>query len=67
LALLRARRVLEWPNEPIFRDLKSAPQLAKSGSHALGRTDAGRPLHISFTLRGGGKLNQGCFDTRYAP
>jgi uncharacterized DUF497 family protein len=24
--------------------------------HALGRTDAGRPLHISFTLRGGGNL-----------
>ncbi len=24
--------------------------------HALGRTDAGRPLHISFTLRGGGEL-----------
>ena len=24
--------------------------------HALGRTDAGRPLHISFTLRGGGRL-----------
>ena len=24
--------------------------------HALGRTDAGRLLHISFTLRGGGKL-----------
>lgn len=24
--------------------------------HALGRTDAGRPLHISFTLRGSGKL-----------
>jgi uncharacterized protein len=24
--------------------------------HALGRTDAGRLLHISFTLRGSGKL-----------
>ncbi|MGA2842689.1 MAG: BrnT family toxin [Steroidobacteraceae bacterium] len=24
--------------------------------HALGRTDAGRLLHISFTLRGNGKL-----------
>jgi uncharacterized DUF497 family protein len=24
--------------------------------HALGQTDAGRLLHISFTLRGGGKL-----------
>ena len=24
--------------------------------HALGRTDAGRLLHISFTLHGGGKL-----------
>ena len=24
--------------------------------HALGRTDAGRPLHISFTLRGNGRL-----------
>ena len=24
--------------------------------HALGYTDAGRPLHISFTLRGDGKL-----------
>jgi uncharacterized protein len=24
--------------------------------YALGRTDAGRPLHISFTLRGDGKL-----------
>ena len=24
--------------------------------HALGRTDAGRLLHISFTLRGGGNL-----------
>lgn len=24
--------------------------------HALGRTDAGRLLHISFTMRGGGKL-----------
>ena len=24
--------------------------------HALGRTDAGRLLHISFTLRSGGKL-----------
>jgi uncharacterized DUF497 family protein len=25
-------------------------------SYALGRTDSGRLLHISFTLRGGGKL-----------
>jgi hypothetical protein len=24
--------------------------------HALGRTDAGRLLHLTFTLRGGGKL-----------
>ena len=24
--------------------------------HALGRTDAGRLIHISFTLRGGGRL-----------
>jgi uncharacterized protein len=24
--------------------------------HALGRTDAGRPLHVTFTLRGGGRL-----------
>jgi uncharacterized protein len=24
--------------------------------HALGRTDVGRLLHLSFTLRGGGKL-----------
>jgi uncharacterized protein len=28
----------------------------ESRLHALGRTDAGRLLHISFTLRGGGKL-----------
>jgi uncharacterized DUF497 family protein len=24
--------------------------------HALGRTDAGRLLHVTFTLRGGGRL-----------
>ena len=24
--------------------------------HALGRTDAGRRLHVTFTLRGGGRL-----------
>ena len=28
----------------------------ETGLHALGRTDAGRLLHISFALRGGGKL-----------
>ena len=36
----------------------AAPRQPFAGyrSHALGHTDAGRLLHISFTLRGNGRL-----------
>jgi uncharacterized protein len=43
-------------NEPllIVEDFKHSSYEIRL--HALGQTDAGRPLHISFTLRGKGKL-----------
>ena len=42
-------------NEPLVVEDVSHSS-SETRLHALGRTDAGRPLHISFTLRGGGKL-----------
>lgn len=43
-------------NEPLIvaKDAQHSP--AEPRFHALGRTDAGRRLHITFTLRGGGTL-----------
>ena len=43
-------------NEPllILEDIGHSSR--ETRLHALGHTDAGRPLHISFTLRGDGKL-----------
>lgn len=43
-------------NDPllIIEDVRHSSY--ESRLHALGRTDAGRLLHISFTLRDGGKL-----------
>ena len=38
----------------IFEDVGHSSREARL--HALGRTEAGRLLHISFTLRSGGKL-----------
>jgi uncharacterized DUF497 family protein len=42
-------------NEPLVVEDVSHSS-SETRLHALGRTDAGRPLHISFTLRGGGNL-----------
>jgi uncharacterized protein len=43
-------------NEPllILEDIGHSSR--ETRLHALGNTDAGRPLHMSFTLRGSGKL-----------
>jgi uncharacterized DUF497 family protein len=43
-------------NEPllVLADVKHSTEEPRF--HALGRTDAGRPIHISFTLRGDGQL-----------
>jgi uncharacterized protein len=43
-------------NEPLLvvEDLRHS--MTEPRFHALGRTDDGRLLHISFTLRGGGRL-----------
>jgi hypothetical protein len=43
-------------NRPLMAvpDLKHS--LEEARSHALGQTNAGRRLHVTFTLRGGGTL-----------
>jgi uncharacterized DUF497 family protein len=43
-------------NEPllVLEDVRHSQREPRF--HALGQTDAGRFLHITFTLRGGGKL-----------
>jgi uncharacterized DUF497 family protein len=43
-------------NEPLLiaEDHRHSEQ--ESRRHALGRTDEGRPLHVTFTLRGAGTL-----------
>jgi len=43
-------------NEPllILQDIGHSEREARL--HALGRTDRGRALHVTFTLRGGGTL-----------
>jgi len=41
-------------NEPLLEDVSHSSR--ETRLHALGHTDAGRSLHISFTLRGDGKL-----------
>lgn len=43
-------------NEPLLIIEDVSHSTRETRLHALGHTDAGRPLHISFTLRGDGKL-----------
>ena len=43
-------------NEPLLIVEDISHSSRETRLHALGRTDAGRLLHISFTLRIGGKL-----------
>ncbi len=43
-------------NDPLLIMEDVSHSVSEMRLHALGRTDAGRPIHISFTLRGGGKL-----------
>jgi uncharacterized protein len=43
-------------NEPLLIVEDVSHSSRETRLHALGHTDAGRPLHISFTLRGDGKL-----------
>lgn len=43
-------------NEPLLIVEDVSHSTRETRLHALGHTDAGRPLHISFTLRGDGKL-----------
>jgi uncharacterized protein len=43
-------------NEPLLVLEDIGHSSRETRLHALERTDAERPLHISFTLRGGGKL-----------
>lgn len=43
-------------NEPLLIVEDVSHSSLEPRLHALGHTDAGRPLHITFTLRGTGKL-----------
>lgn len=43
-------------NDPLLVVDDAGHSLRERRLHALGRTDAGRLLHISFTLRGDGRL-----------
>ncbi len=43
-------------NDPLLIMEDVSHSVSEIRLHALGRTDDGRPLYISFTLRGGGKL-----------
>ena len=43
-------------NDPLLILADIGHSTGETRLHALGRTDAARLLHISFTLRGGGKL-----------
>jgi uncharacterized DUF497 family protein len=43
-------------NEPLIVAEDPRHSLAKPRFHALGRTDDGRRLHVTFTLRGAGTL-----------
>jgi uncharacterized DUF497 family protein len=43
-------------NEPLVVVDDAGHSVHEVRFHALGRTDAGRLLHITFTLRGGGRL-----------
>ena len=43
-------------NEPLLIVEDASHKSYEVRLHALGHTDAGRPLHISFTLRRNGKL-----------
>jgi uncharacterized protein len=43
-------------NEPLLILEDVGHSFSETRLHALGCTDVGRLLHISFTLRGGGKL-----------
>lgn len=43
-------------NEPLLIVSDEKHSVAESRFHALGKTDSGRLLHISFTLRQSGKL-----------
>lgn len=43
-------------NQPLLVVSDDAHSGSEARYHALGRTDAGRPLHVTFTLRGGGRL-----------
>jgi uncharacterized DUF497 family protein len=43
-------------NDPLLIVEDSRHSVLEMRLHALGRTDAGRLLHVSFTLRGDGRL-----------
>jgi uncharacterized DUF497 family protein len=43
-------------NDPLLVVEDAGHSVRERRLHALGRTDAGRRLHISFTLRGDGRL-----------
>ena len=43
-------------NEPLLVVADVGHSLNEMRAHALGKTDAGRLLHITFTLRDGGRL-----------
>ena len=43
-------------NDPLLVVEDAGHSIRERRLHALGRTDAGRLLHISFTLRGEGRL-----------
>ena len=43
-------------NEPLLLVQDARHSANEPRFHALGRTDDGRLLHVSFTLRGGGRL-----------
>ena len=43
-------------NAPLLLSSDTKHSQGESRIHALGKTDAGRRLHITFTLRGGGTL-----------
>lgn len=43
-------------SEPLLMLHDDQHSVVESRYHALGRTDAGRHLHVTFTLRGSGRL-----------
>ncbi|MGC8475361.1 MAG: BrnT family toxin [Acetobacteraceae bacterium] len=43
-------------NEPLLMLIDDRHNAQEPRCHALGRTDHGRRLHVTFTLRGGGRL-----------